>query len=114
MKCSVVQEKCYKWHKINSGNNVTNDQRGPYSSHVLILSLHSTVITPLLHRYHGYNFSISNKKSATYDTVENSNYHFSPPVSFCIVNPENVEYLFSAHIANLSLNDEKFKFCIQD
>ena len=27
--CSVVQEKYYKWHKMNSGNNAKNGQRGP-------------------------------------------------------------------------------------
>ena len=28
MTCSSAQEKCYKWHKVNLGNNVTNNQRG--------------------------------------------------------------------------------------
>ena len=27
--CSVAKEKCYKWHKMNSENNATNDQSGP-------------------------------------------------------------------------------------
>ena len=79
------------------------------SSHVLMLPLHSTIITQI--------WVFQTRKLLHMTQLKIQNYHFSPCifslflhclvylVSFCI------QYI---HISNLLLTDEKFASCIQD
>ena len=62
------------------------------------------------------NFGISNKKITPYDTIQNSKGTlftlFLTSLSALLI--QNIEFLFSVNIPNLSLTEEKFESCIQN
>ena len=72
------------------------------SSHVLILPLDSTVVTRILV------FQTRKSLHVTQLKIQNDRYSLSAFLT------QNIECLFSVHIANLSLTDEKFESCIQN
>ena len=78
------------------------------SSHVLMLPLHSTVISQS---------SVSQTRKLLHMTqfkIQNDHFVTLHIWALSTLFTENIECLFSVHIPNLSLSDEKIEPCIQD